>query len=119
MNQDKFNIWLDKIVQMEQPDQAIIAYYFGIFQSTDGYQTYLTGSKEFDEEDTDWACNTDFVPNDKYFSLGQPDRNWEEILEQVKALIQNFKQTQSFENGFLAKAKVIATGFDDGDLFLI
>jgi len=118
MIQDNFNTWLDKIIRTEIPDKDIIAYYFGIFESTDGYITYLTGSKEFDETDSDWACNTDFVPKDKYLNLGQTGTNWEAILEQTKTLIQNFKQSPTFKNSFLDKAK-IATGFDDGELIVI
>lgn len=118
MTQDSFNTWLDKIIRTETPDKDIIAYYIGISESTEGYMICLIGSKEFDENDSDWACNMDFVPKDKYLNLGQTGANWEDILEQTKTLIQNFKQSQTFKNSFLNNAK-IATGFDDGDLFVM
>jgi len=114
-----FNNWLDKILSTEKPNTDIIAFYFGILETTSGYETYLIGSKEFDEEDDDWACNTDFVPKDKYLKLGQTDAEWENILANVKHYIKNYIQTSNYKNSFLDKAKAIATGFDDGDIFRI
>lgn len=85
----------------------------------DGYETYLVGSKEFDEKNDDWACNTDFVPKNKYLKLRQNEADWEQILADVKKYIENYIQSPNFKNSFLEKAKAIATGFDDGDLFII
>ena len=119
MTQKIFNDWLDKIIQTEKPSPNILAYYFGILETTKGYETYLVGSREFDEDDEDWACNTDFVPTDKYLKLGQADTDWEQILEQVKQYIEIYAQTENFNNSFLGKAKAIATGFDGGDLYRI
>jgi hypothetical protein len=114
-----FNNWLDKILKTEKPSADIVAYYFGILETTKGYETYLIGSKEFDEEDEDWACNTDFEPKNKYLTIGQNEVDWELILADVKKNIENYIQTPNFKNSFLEKAKAIATGFDGGDLFII
>ncbi|WP_281225970.1 hypothetical protein [Flavobacterium aquiphilum] len=119
MTQKSFNEWLDKISKTEKPSDEILAYYFGILETTNGYETYLVGSKEFHEDDEDWACNTDFVPADKYLKLGQAETDWKQILDQVKNHIENYTQTENFKNSFLRKAKAIATGFDSGDLHII
>jgi hypothetical protein len=64
-----FQEWLTKLSKTEKPDKSIIAYNFGIFETTEGYTVYLIGSKEFEEDDSDWATNEDFVPQLKYFPL--------------------------------------------------
>lgn len=116
MKDNIFNNWLDEILKTEKPNADIIAYYFGIMETTEGYETYLVGSKEFDEEHDDWACNTDFVPKNKYLAIGQAGTDWELILADVKQHIEKYIQTSKFKNSFLEKAKAIAMGFDDGDL---
>ncbi|MGQ7947569.1 hypothetical protein [Flavobacterium sp. WC2509] len=119
MTENIFNDWLDQILKTEKPNADIQAYYFGILETEDGYETYLVGSEEFDEEDEDWACNTDFEPKNKYLTLGQNGVDWELILADVKKNIENYIQSPNFKNSFLEKAKAIATGFDGGDLFRI
>jgi hypothetical protein len=119
MTENIFNDWLDQIIKTEKPNADIQAYYFGILETEDGYETYLVGSEEFDEEDDDWACNMDFVPENKYLTLGQNEVDWELILADVKKYIENYIQTPNFKNSFLEKAKAIATGFDGGDLYRI
>jgi hypothetical protein len=114
-----FNDWLDKIIITEKPSAEIAAYYFGLFETLNGYEIYLVGSNDFDEDDDDWACNTDFEPKDKYLKLGQAGTNWEEILSETKQNIQNYMQKPNYKNSFLDKAKAIATGFDEGDLYRI
>lgn len=119
MKQEIFNEWLHNITKDEKPGDDILAYYFGILETSSGYATYLVGSKEYNEDDDNWACNTDFEPVDKYLKLGQAETDWKEILEQVKNAIGSYTHTKNFKNSFLGKAKTIATGFDSGDLLLI
>jgi hypothetical protein len=119
MIQQSFNSWLTNIIQTEKPTPSIIAWYFGIVQTTNGYMIHLAGSAEFDKDDDDWACNTDFIPESAYFELGDAEKDWEDVLSDVQLLIKEFKKTSEFKGSFLVKAKAIATGFDDGDLLLI
>ena len=65
----EINQWIHKIISTEHPPDSIIAYYFGLFESLDHYMIYLSGSAEYDKEDSDWACNYDFTPQDKYLRL--------------------------------------------------
>jgi hypothetical protein len=71
MNSSQTNLrnWIDGITKAENPDKTIVAYYFGLFETHDGYTIYLVGSKEYDSEDDDWACNNDFSPSEKYLPL--------------------------------------------------
>jgi hypothetical protein len=119
MNQQNFNKWLEKIIQTEKPGDEVIAYYFGIFEASDGFKIYLIGSAQFDEEDSDWACNLSFEPIEKYLILDYVNADCQAVLEDVKLLINNFIQSSVFKNSFLYYAKAIATGFDNGDLFRI
>jgi len=116
-----FENWIKIIINTEQPSKEIIGYYFGIFDSGEKkYILYLSGSKEFDSEDDDWACNDDYTPKDKYFCLNQYQNfGWEDVLNNVVEILQNFIKSDLYYNSFFAKAKGIATGFDGGDIVLI
>ncbi len=115
--QQKFNYWLDQIIRSEKPGNEVVAYWFGIFETDQGYETSLTGSKTYDEHDDDWACNIDFAPADKYLLLGQPGREWEDILDDVKGYLIEYFKTETFRNSFLNNSQVIACGFEDGDIY--
>lgn len=115
--QQEFNVWLDSIVASEKPDKDIIAYWFGIFESTDGYMAYLTGSKVFDDNDPDWACNVDFVPKNRFLKVGQSNAELQTVLEVVKKYLSDYIQTPSYKSSFLEESTAIAYGFDDGDMF--
>ena len=111
--------WLFDLCDTESPDKSIIAFNFGLFESEDGYTIYLIGSKEFDEDDPDWATNIDFEPEEKYFPLATEDYNhlkWEQVLQKIKTQLEDFSKTDKFKSSFFSKAKAITTGFDDGDL---
>ncbi|MBO9154935.1 hypothetical protein ACFOTA_22155 [Chitinophaga sp. GCM10012297] len=116
------NDWLFQLCDTESPDTSIAAYHFGLFETAHGYEIYLIGSKEFDEEDSDWACNVDFEPVNKYFPLTQEEyRNvgWEKILERIISELSAFVRTEKFATSFFSKAEAVSTGFDDGDLVRI
>jgi hypothetical protein len=118
-----FNDWLIKIIKTESPDSSIIAINLGIFESDKGFQLYLAGFKDYDNDNDDWASGLgDFSPNDKYYKL--PDSEfkglkWDSVLAKVTELIKGFISTDSYKGTFLDKAIVITTGFDDGDLIKI
>jgi len=117
--EQKLTEWLDKMLAIEIPDKSIIAYWFGICETNEGYEIYLVGSNEYNENDDDWACNVDFVPNEKYLLIGELGVDWELILEELKQSLKNYFQSPNFKNSFLANAKAIACGFDGGDLYLL
>lgn len=115
----QFECWIDRISQAETPDETIIAYNFGLFETTKGYTIYLIGTKEFDELDEDWATTVDFQPKEKYLELNPIEvkhQQWQQILELAKNMIKNYLNSENFENSILKNAKAITTGFDDGNL---
>ncbi len=116
-----FEEWLNQIIKIEKPSRKIKGYYFGLFETGEKeFMMYLSGSKEFDVNDDDWACNNDFEPKEKYLSLFQYNGfEWEDVLNNVIDMLQSFINTDLYYNSFFAKAEGIATGFDEGDLIII
>ncbi|MCJ8314226.1 MAG: hypothetical protein HRU38_18915 [Saccharospirillaceae bacterium] len=45
--------WLNNI--NERPD--VVAINIGLIESTNGFQAYMIGSKVYDINDDEWACN--------------------------------------------------------------
>lgn len=121
MSKTNFQNWLAKIIESENPDESIIAYYFGIFKGEAHYTVYLIGSSSYDPQDSHSASNNDFEPTNKYFDLPNDFDNlrWNVVLEEVEKYLKDFVASASYVNSFFTKAKVIATGFDDGDLIEI
>lgn len=118
MSKADFHNWLIQVIDSEHPDESIVAYYFGIFEGEKHYTLYLIGSSSYDLEDTDWANNNDFEPVNKYFVLPNDfdHYSWNEIIEEVKKYLTDFVASALYLNSFFSKAKMIATGFDEGDL---
>ena len=116
-----FQNWLAGIIASETPDESIVAYYFGIFEGETHYTIYLTGSSVYDASDSDWACSNDFEPKEKYFVLPSDFNHltWDEVLKKVENSLKDFVSSTLYKNSFFSRAKVIATGFDDGDLIEI
>jgi hypothetical protein len=118
----EFNSWIRKINVAEKPKSEIIAYNFGLLERENGFAMYIIGSMEYDAEDDDWACNTDFEPKNKYLDLPMEyaeGKGWEDILIASTELIKNYLKSNDFQTSIFKNAKAITTGFDDGDLVRI
>lgn len=119
---DKENIkqnikeWILEINKQEILSKEIIALNFGLFEP---YGIELIGSKNYDENDDDWACEEDFVPKLRICpALEIPSGlEWESVLELMinilKELAIELKHIQ------LLQVSHITTGFCDGDLVVI
>ncbi len=117
-----FTEWIENINEIETVDNSIIGFNFGLFETTNGFEMYLIGSKTFDKDDEDWATNVDFEPKQKYFQFGKEfsaDKNWQEILKISETLIFNYVSSEKFKTSIFANAKGITTGFDEGNLTII
>lgn len=96
----------------------VIALNFGLFESVNGYGIYLIGSKSYDENDDDWACDIDFEPPNKYLMLTHDDvqnMNWKEIQHEVTNIISKYISDKR-NNISLFQNKIVTIGFDDGNL---
>jgi hypothetical protein len=115
----EFNDWMTRLNKTEKPGENILAFNFGLFETTDGYTIYLIGAKEFDEEDEDWATEVDFEPKEKYLAI-HPDETkgleWNQVLDKAVAIVTKYVYSSDFKSSILKDAKDITTGFDDGNL---
>jgi hypothetical protein len=95
---------VEKIASKEQPSSDIKALNFGLFQNSEGhYSVYLVGSKEYDPDDQNWACNEDFVPADKYFHAKHKSVSslkWQEFLKLVKNTLKKVLESENLKNSF-------------------
>ena len=116
---EEFAAWLRRVGQSSPPPEGIAAYNFGLFESEGGYVAYLTGSREYDPEEDDWACREDYVPAEKYFELRDlcaAGADWREAQHEVADMVKRFVQSPDSSGSFLCGASAVAVGFDDGDL---
>src|SRR5574343_1707615 len=97
-NARNFSTWLSS---MHDDPANIQAYFFGLFETNNGYTIYLTGSNTYNEADDDWACSNDFYPKNKFFDLGLKDRKWEEVLNSTINLIKDFMKSEDYKNHFI------------------
>jgi shikimate kinase len=111
--------WILRITEVDKMPEKIEGLYFGIFEGAHQYQVNLTGSYFYDPEDDDWACEEDFVPQERYCpGIGlELSYHWEEILSgMVSVLGEIVAELTSLP---LFQVKHITTGFDDGEIVAI
>ncbi|NNE20985.1 MAG: hypothetical protein HKN11_00100 [Rhizobiales bacterium] len=111
--------WLERITSNEAPAGDIIAFNVGLLQTADGHTAYLTGSRIYDADDDDWACNEDFSPAERYCPLDPapgdaPD--WRTVQNDVAAQVKSFLASPQGRASYLGRARAVTVGFDDGEL---
>lgn len=114
------NRWLDAI-NHPAPDD-IVALNVGLFESDKGYSLYLVGAKHYDAEDDSWACQEDFVPEEKYLDLSDyriGGDDWKDVLKLVILEVESYVADHAEDENSLFYHKVVTVGFDDGDLFRV
>lgn len=108
--------WIVSIDKEEELQSDIKVLNFGLYEP---YGIELIGSKEYDEGDDDWACEEDFVPNQRNCLNIKVSSNteWEDFL---KAIVEILKEvTVELMDLNLLKVEHITTGFCDGDLVVV
>lgn len=110
--------WLVNLTQNNNIPEDIIALNFGMFESDKGRSIYLTGSKVYDENNDDWACEIDFEPVNKYLtptSKSVRQMDWQEFQSQVILIIAKCLKTNNQVRSWIAN-RIVTAGFDDGEL---
>lgn len=108
--------WIQQIDKTEIILSDIVALSFNLYQP---YGIELVGSKWFDDEDEDWACDEDFVPQQRScpgFDI-ENDADWETVLDFVIEILNELKEELPESNVF--SVMHVATGFVDGNLVII
>lgn len=127
----QFEGWLNELLQKEKLPPNIIAINFGLFETDENIQLYISGSTEWEQDDSDWACNNDYFPEGRYANINL-------FKDLYKILSNDFEVglyltlgiTTLFVNTYATlnptkllenkkQALILATGFDDGDLYNI
>ena len=122
----QFENWFNQLLEKEKVQEGIQAFLYGLFEKEDGIQLYITGSTEWELDDDDWASNNDYFPEGRYprITLYQDLYDfWEEKF--YIGLFLTLSSTIIFANTYLIanpskfpEEIVLATGFDDGDLYI-
>ncbi len=109
--------WLFKLCDTENPNESIVAYNFGIFESQNDYTIVLTGSKQYDKVRN--TVTIDFEPSIMYYAL--PEKEFgnlkpEEVQNSITNQLKDFMETAKFKHSFFAKAKAIVTAYNGENL---
>ncbi|TGK82701.1 hypothetical protein EHQ31_18760 [Leptospira montravelensis] len=135
-SKEKFNNWFLQIIKENKIPYEINGLYFGLFETTfkkifkrkQTIAIHLIGSFSWDQNDSDWACDEDFVPEKKfiYLEIMEEIYNNENINIYTKCFLalaimflylKEFFETQNNIKFITNNSLYIATGFDDGDLY--
>ena len=114
-NEKDFIEWIDGQLNDDLPSQ-IVAFNINIYESP--FKIEMIGSSEFDTEDEDWACNEDWVPENRSVSVAGSifGDSWEVAQGNILAMAKLYL-TSSSKNVFKIKAaKAFSVGFVEGNL---
>lgn len=116
------------IIESHPPKKKIKGYWFGIFETTEGYQAYLVGSSKasLNDETAEWAVEPEYVPENRYIEstvlkiLPQIESGTEDIAIRYFSLWYLMVTVSIFckksSHALLNSNKCIITvGYDSGD----
>lgn len=113
----KFADWLLDLSSNEPPAEDIIAINFGLFETSEGFRMYVTGSRKYDPIDDDWACEQDYYPTRRYFEeVFDIKLDWETVHRQSVELVSSFLHSHVANGSFLTPLLAVTVGFDSGNL---
>lgn len=119
---DQFNAWMTRLGNIESPDRNIVAFHFGLFETTVGYSMYLIGARVFDEDDEDLATEIDYEPEEKYLEIEPSETiglEWNEVLDIAVEVIREYVNSVEFNRSIFSHVSAVTIGFDDGDLIRV
>ena len=112
------------IAEYETLPNDIIALNFNLWEAVEEngqscYTLELTGSKQYDAENDDWACEEDFDPRERNCDALQLSSEipWEEVLNGLVEVLKELKKELKVISLF--QVKHITVGFAEGDLIVI
>lgn len=108
--------WFYQISKEIELKEGLVAYNFGIFESSEGYGIYLAGSDSYDENDEDWACETPYQSQPLLLKNTLLEKmNWEDALDTLSREIKTILEETNLGKGVFSN-KIVTIGFDDGNL---
>lgn len=115
-----FSDWLNKTLEQKLPS-GIIAFNFNLYEGAEEtYDIQLTGSDDFDEDDSDWACTDYFTTGEDICHIPRTDdiKAWEKGFDYITSMVNRYLAEGKNAN-ILKAVSAIAIGFVDGDLDII
>lgn len=105
--------WIDNQLKGEFPE-GIIAYCFNLYETEDDnvFDVQLIGSREFDRNNDDWACNEAYSSGEDVYSFKADD--WEVAMDKFGKELKNYLLSEKCSD--VLKQSRVAYGFIDGDL---
>lgn len=100
----EFNDWMTRLSKIGKPNEDIVAFNYGLFETTEGYTIYLIGAKEFDESDEDWATEVDFEPKEKYLAINPNETKgleWNQVLNKAIDIVTKYVRSEDFKISIL------------------
>ena len=118
MWQDLFYKWIDDAIASSPPSE-IIAFNVNLYDSP--FRADLIGAASYDSNDTDWACEEDWEPKERFFEFPEELSNlpWEERLELVKSALNSLISSNRISSSRFRSSKALAVGFVDGELEIV
>lgn len=105
---------LSELVKIE----SVAAVSVNLYDSGNHYWSLeVVGTSDFDEINSDWACEEIYTSRNEPFSWHQME-NWETILDTIVLELENYLNFGSYAKE-LKTYKAVATGFVDGDLTIV
>lgn len=117
-SESTFITWLDS--QLDECDNdSVVAFNINLYESP--YQLELIGSYEFDPEDDDWACNEDWVPENRIIEVSNHlfGSSWEDAQNKILNFAKSYLLTGSNNVSKIKRAEAFSIGFVDGELMYI
>lgn len=135
--QNEIKNWLESTVTEEPFDENILAFWIGINKFLDDadnevYAIYLAGCESYNKEDTEWATEPSYLPENRYFisevlneidKIIKKDEEDYSILDWILPLAYSSMTLNGIINNKLDKSKFlkhrdklfVTTGYDGGD----
>lgn len=113
---DDLSKWVKEIFLDLAPKKKIHALYFGIGETTEGFEIRCSGSKRYSRTDEDWPCIVDFVPSVPTFRIRNQSNylSWTDFLSGFgEALRATFFSSRIC---IPQQVRYVAFGFDEGSL---
>lgn len=116
--------WILFIDSHEPVPEDIVALNFNLWEATEEtgnscYTIELTGSRHYDPDDDDWACDEDFEPRERNCDSLQlcSKLPWEDVLNTLVDILKELKE--ELKDTSIFRVEHVTAGFTDGELKLI
>ncbi len=117
---DEMANWIDSLDLANIPDE-VASFCFNLYDNCDNthWSMDLIGAERYNPDDSNWACDEvcDFGSRHPEFKWMR-EAKWDTVLEEVVSALQTYLAQGKYADTLKSK-KVVAAGFDDGDLEIL